>query len=101
VAGFIEPAVFELTLFVAVEFFALVVAGTDFVVVFGCAGTVVLAAAAVPVEVCAAPAAGMSAAIPSRHTAAQLATKRALRISDQVLTRKPSPHAKPRRPGTP
>jgi hypothetical protein len=76
-----------------VEFFGLVVAVEAFAVVLGCAGAVVLAvaglvAAALLVEAWRAAAAGRLADVASTHTAAQLATKRALRISAQILNEK-------------
>lgn len=101
-----ELAVFELVLFGAVEFFGLVVGVEAFAVVLGCAGAVVLAvaglvAAASPAEVWPAAVAGRLADIASTHTAAQLATKRALRISAQVLNKKTFASRKTLWAGTP
>ena len=93
-----ELAVFELELFAAVDCFALVETPAGFEVVLGCAAAVALViaglvAAASPVElwpavVWGAAVAGRLADIASRHNPAQVATKRALRTSIQILNEK-------------
>ena len=95
--GFVGLGVFELVLLAPADCFAPVDAAEDFAVALGCAGAVALvvddlvAASPVvvwPAVVWRAAAADTLADVASRHTATQVATKRALRISAQILNEK-------------